>query len=122
MLEVPDEAAPAVEAEKPQQEEHRQHVPLPVLLEERNKAKAQKEQFEQERIRWAQDQAKLQERLDIIARSMQQRQEPPPPQFDDDPIAATRYGFEQAGRAVQSLEQEVASLKMEREQQRASSK
>ncbi len=115
-VEVPDDviiAAPEAPAQR--QEEHKQ-VPLPVLLEERNKARQQREQFDQERIRWAQDQAKLQERLDIIARSMQQRQEPAPPQFDDDPIAATRYGFEQSGKAMQSLEQQVADLKAEREQ------
>lgn len=113
VLEVPDEAAP--EPQQAPQEQHK-HVPLPVLLEERNKARAQREQFEQERIKWAEDKARLQERMDIIARSMQQRQEAPPPQFDDDPIAATRYGFEQAGKAVQSLEEQVANMRAEQEQ------
>jgi hypothetical protein len=105
---------PVAEPEKAQ--EPHKHVPLPVLLEERNKARAQREQFEQERIKWAEDKARLQERMDIIARSMQQRQEAPPPQFDDDPIAATRYGFEQTGKAVQSLEEQVNSMRAEQEQ------
>jgi hypothetical protein len=113
VLEVP---ADAEAAPQPAPQEQHKHVPLPVLLEERNKAKAQREQFERERLQWAADQAKLQERLDIIAQSFQQRREAPPPQFDEDPIAATRYGFEQTGKVMQSLEQQVADMRAQQEQ------
>jgi hypothetical protein len=115
---APDEAASAepelVLEEAPSEPAHieesppekHQTVPLPVLLEERNKGRALREQFEEERRKWAAAEARMQERLDIVVRAMthEQQAKQPVPSFDDDPIAATVHGFQQTGDVVKALQ------------------
>jgi hypothetical protein len=109
VLEVPGAPAPA--AETPPPEKH-QTVPLPVLLEERNKARQIREQFEEERRKWTAAEARMQERLDILAQAMTRDQQPkqPTPSFDDDPIAATVHGFQQTGETVKALQAKLDQI------------
>jgi hypothetical protein len=108
VLEIP-ESAPAAEAPPP---EKHQTVPLPVLLEERNKARQIREQFEEERRKWTAAEARMQERLDILAQAMTRDQQPKQvtPSFDDDPIAATVHGFQQTGETVKALQAKLDQI------------
>jgi hypothetical protein len=109
VLEVPDTPAPAAEAPPP---EKHQTVPLPVLLEERNKARQIREQWDEDRRKWAATEARLAERLDIMARAINRDQQPtqPAPSFDDDPIAATVHGFQQTGETVKALQAKLDQI------------
>lgn len=106
-------AAPAAEPAKPAEEKH-QTVPLAVLMEERAKAKEWRAQLEQERVQRAAEQAKLQERLDILARAYQPKEEQPPA-FEDDPVAATRYGLQKTGESLQEVAKQVAEVRQRQE-------
>jgi hypothetical protein len=111
VLEVPDAPTSATAAEAAPPEKH-QTVPLPVLLEERNKARQIREQFEAERRQWTAAEARLQERLDILAQAMtrDQQSKQAAPSFDDDPIAATVHGFQQTGEVVKNLQDKLAQI------------
>ena len=112
VLEAEAPAAPAEPAKVP--EEKHQTVPLAVLMDERSKAKAWREQLEQERVARAAEQAKLQERLDILARAYQPQQEQAPA-FEDDPVAATRYGLQKTGESLQEVAKQVAEVRQRQE-------
>src|SRR5574343_261233 len=106
---VPAEAVLAAEAPK----KDGSWVPIGALHETRAQLKETKAEIEAMRRQRAEDEARwavAQERLNMMQQAMLRQNQPPEPTFDDDPVAASRRGLEQAGAAVQQLGQKVHEI------------
>lgn len=97
-------------------------VPIGALHETRAQLKETKAAIEAMHRQRAEDEARwavAQERLNMMQQAMMRANQPPEPTFDDDPVAASRRGLEQAGAAVQQLGQEVLNIKQQQEMRAA---
>lgn len=117
VLEQPAEA-PAEEAPAEDHPDRDKRVPLAALHEARAKAKeyqAQLEEFRLARVKDEQKWAVAQARMDTLAAMLApKQQEQAPPSFDEDPVAASRFGIERTGQAVMTLAQQVEDMKREK--------
>jgi len=97
-------------------------VPIGALHETRAQLKETRAEMENLRKQRVEDEARwntAQQRLNQIQEAMLRAQnpEPPPPSFEDDPVAASRYGLERTGAAVQQLNDKLQQIEHGQRQQ-----
>ncbi len=121
--EAPVEAAePPAETPAEPQKKDGSWVPIGALHETRERLKETRAEMDALRQARAQDEARwaiAQERLNMMQQTLLRANQPPEPTFDDDPVAASRRGLEQAGAAVQQLNQKVQEIEQQNQMRAA---
>jgi hypothetical protein len=111
------ELAPEAEIAAEEQPDRDKRVPLAALHEARALAKERAATIEELKRARSEDERKwavAQARMDTLAQLMTPRaQEQAVPSFDEDPVAASRYGIERTGQAVMSLAQQLNNMQQQ---------
>src|SRR5574343_218469 len=123
-VEAPQAEQPAEASEAPAEPPKKDGswVPIGALHETRAQLKETKAEIEAMRRQRADDEARwavAQERLNMMQQAMMRANQPPEPTFDDAPVAASRRGLEQAGAAVQQLNQKVQEIEQQNQMRAA---
>jgi hypothetical protein len=118
----PVETAPEAPETPPAEKKDGSWVPIGALHETRAQLKETRAEMETLRKQRMEDESRwatAQQRLNQIQEAMMRAQnpEPAPPSFEDDPVAASRYGLEKTGAAVQQMNDRLRQMEEGQRQQ-----